>query len=211
MRDLEFIPSWYTSLLRRRRLLLIGSWLTLALAATPCLWLFMADRNVRAAEIALDSLRGTLTQTQSQLEQMERLEQLLKQWRQQDEALRRMGIHIEAARMLEKLAEAMPPTVSMLSLNFEVEEVPLALSGGSRAALAAGTTVAPALDRRLRIRMQGVAPTDVELANLLMDLNKVPFFDQLRPTYARDRREAGHILREFELTFQVNLNTPHGD
>src|SRR5687768_16240363 len=131
MRDLEFIPPWYTSLLRRRRLLLVGSWLTLALAATPCLWLFMADRNVQAAEIALDSLRGTLTQTQAQLEQMERLEQLLKQWRQQDEALRRMGIHIEAARMLEKLADALPPGVSLLSMSFEVDEVPLALSGAS--------------------------------------------------------------------------------
>jgi Tfp pilus assembly protein PilN len=139
---------------------------------------------------------------------MERLEQLLKQWRQQDEALRRMGIHVEAARMLEKLAETLPPGVSLLSMTFEVDELPLALPGGSRAAIAAGTTIAPALDRKLRIRVQGVAPTDVELASLLTDLTKVPFFDRVTPTYTRDRREAGHIMREFELTFQVNLNTP---
>ncbi len=66
------------------------------------------------------------------------------------------------------------------------------------------------MDRNLRVRLQGVAPTDVELATFLTELNKVPFLEHVAPTYARDRREAGHVLREFELTFTINLNAPAG-
>ena len=37
-----------------------------------------------------------------------------------------------------------------------------------------------------------------------------PFFERVAPTYVRDRREAGHVLREFELTFSINLISPAG-
>ena len=43
----------------------------------------------------------------------------------------------------------------------------------------------------------GVAAADLE-----------PRFEQVTPTYAQDRKDAGHIQREFELTFSVNLNAP---
>jgi hypothetical protein len=69
---------------------------------------------------------------------------------------------------------------------------------------------APQFERQLRIKLQGVTPSDVDLATFLTDLNKVSFFEQISPSYVRDRRESGHILREFELSFAVRLNRVTG-
>jgi Tfp pilus assembly protein PilN len=208
MRDLEFLPQWYSQLEHRRRTVMLQLWIALALVAGLGLWLTLVKRNQRAAECAMATISGELAQTNTQLQQMDRLESLRRQWRQKAEVLGRLGIHVESGKLIGKLAEALPENVSLLGLNAETEETPLPLSAAAMAALK--NPASPPMDRRLRVRVQGVAPTDVELATFLTELNKVPFLEQVTPTYARDLPESGHILREFEVTFSVNLNGPAG-
>jgi len=208
MRDVEFLPTWYTQWQKRRRLLFLQVWISIILALGLGLWVFLANRNRCNAEDALGTIKGQWQQTNLQVQQMERMEALSKQWRQQAEVLGRLGEHVKSSQMLVKLAEMMPPTVSLLSLEFAVEETPIQVttppkSGGKEPATSP-------MDRRLRVKLLGVAPTNLEMATFVIELNKVTFFDHVAPTYARDRREAGHVLREFELTFTVNLNAATG-
>ena len=79
MRDIEFLPSWYSQFLSRRRTVFFQMGVTVAVALGLGLWLFLADRNERAAESVLDGLRGQIQQTSAQLQQMDRLEMLRKQ------------------------------------------------------------------------------------------------------------------------------------
>jgi hypothetical protein len=208
MREIEFLPPWYAQFLRRRRTVFFQTWVTIGVVMGLGLWVFLADRNERSAESVLDSLRGQITETSTQLQKMDRLESLRKQLRQQAEVLTRLGIHVEATRLIGSLAEAMPESISLHSLNIDTDEIAVQLSAAERAALKEGAR-AP-IDRRLRVKLQGVSPTDVEWTTLLTELTKVPFFERVAITYARDRRESGHVLREFELTFTVNLNSPVG-
>jgi len=60
-------------------------------------------------------------------------------------------------------------------------------------------------EEQIKIRVQGVCPTDVDLANFMTQLSAVPFFDAVNNTYARERAENNRVMREFELTFSVNL------
>jgi hypothetical protein len=137
---------------------------------------------------------------------MERLEMLRRQLRQQAEVLTKLGIHVETGRLVTKLGDATPPSLSFLSLNIDTDEIPVQLSAADRAGLKEGSR--PPVDRRLRVRLQGVAPTDLELATFLTDLNQTSFFERPALTYVKERRESGHVLREFEVTFTINLNSP---
>src|SRR3954471_7652436 len=208
MREIEFLPPWYTQFLSRRRMVFFQTWITVGVALGLGLWMFLADRNQRMAEMVSDSLSAQLQQTNAQLQQMQRLESLRRQLRQQAEVLTKLGIHVEVGRLMSKLADSMPPSVSLLSLNIDTDEIPVNISAAERASLKEGSR--PPVDRRLRVKLQGVAPTDVEMATFLTELNQVPFFERVAPTYVRDRREAGHVVREFELTFSINLNSPAG-
>ena len=60
----------------------------------------------------------------------------------------------------------------------------------------------------MKVKIQGVTPTDVDLANFLGALSSVSYFENIAMTYARDKGENGHIMREFEVTFSMNLNAP---
>jgi hypothetical protein len=62
----------------------------------------------------------------------------------------------------------------------------------------------------MKVKMIGVAPTDVDVMNFLTRLGDVPFFEQVYMTYAKDRPENGHVMREFEVTFCLNLNSARG-
>jgi len=203
MRELEFLPDWYNRLQRRRRAAFLQTWLTLAVAGGVGLWLFSSQRAYHASASELASLQGQVLQSAAQLEQMDRLEALQRQMRKQADLYNRLGAHVESARLLGQLAEVMPETVSLLSLEVETEETPVQLSGPARAALK--DPAQPPVERRLKIKIQGVAPTDVELATFLTELNKVPFFEQVAPTYVKDKHEARHVLRQFEICFTVNL------
>jgi Tfp pilus assembly protein PilN len=206
MREIDFLPPWYSQFLRRRRTVFFQTWMTIGVAMGLGLWIFLAERNQRNAENVMDTLTGQVQQTSTQLQQMERLEMLRRQLRQQAEVLTKLGIHVETGRLISKLSESTPPSLSLLSLNIETDEIPVQLSAAERAGLKEGSR--PPVDRRLRIRLQGVAPTDLELATFLTDLNQTQFFERPALTYVKERRESGHVLREFEVTFTINLNSP---
>jgi hypothetical protein len=61
-------------------------------------------------------------------------------------------------------------------------------------------------DRKLKVKLVGIAPSDVEVANFLAGLTGRSFLDQVAMTYARDRVSDGRVMREFEVTFVINLS-----
>src|SRR5688572_5965618 len=158
MRELEFLPAWYPQLQRRRRLVFTQAWLMVVLAFSLALWVYLADRNERGAEETLSYLQGQLTQAEAQLVQMSRQEVLRKQWLKQFETLNRLGTHVEAARLVAKLATVLPDNVSLLALTMDTDETPVPMTNVERAAMPSAT--APPVNRRLKVRLQGVAPTD---------------------------------------------------
>jgi hypothetical protein len=97
----------------------------------------------------------------------------------------------------------MPKAMSMTELDCAIEEQQRPVSSVSAVRPGEKTTV---IDRKLRVRVRGVAPTGVDLAAFLSGLNNVPFFEQAAIKNSRDTTENGHVLREFEVVFFVNLN-----
>jgi len=208
MREIDFLPQWYLHLQARRRAVRLLIWCALILGFGLTAALGMARQNEARAQAALDSLKSQVQQASSELEHMQRLENLQKKMRQQEDVILRLGNHVESSRLLTALVNAMPPGVALTELMVEGEENQLQLTSVARAALKDPNN--PPAERRLRIKLMGFAPTDVELATFLTELNKVPFFERVAPTFVRDKHDSGHILREFELTFAIPLTPPGG-
>jgi hypothetical protein len=199
MRELEFLPSWYPQTRRRRRLVLLQGWLTFVMVIAMGAYLALADRNIRSSEDSFSAIKSQLAQTASQLEEMEKLDALRKQWRQQFQIMSRLGLYVEACTMMQTIDSILPRQMSLSSVHFENEE-----KVETSAILAAkGEQV---VDRKLKARVQGVCPTDVDLANFMTKLTEIPFFENGNITYAKEKSEANHLMREFEVCFVINLN-----
>ena len=200
MRELEFLPDWYPQTRKRRRMVVLQAWLILLLLAGMGSHLVLADRNIKLAEKSLSSLQGQLDQTNAQLAEMDKLDSMRKQWRQQEQLLSRLGLYVEAYRTLYTIDALMPKQMALTGMNIENEE------RVEQSNVQAAKGAEPVIDRRMKVKIQGVCPTDTDLANFMTQLSTIPFFDQVSVTYAREKSEANHVMREFEVSFAMNLN-----
>jgi Tfp pilus assembly protein PilN len=200
VRELEFLPDWYPQTHRRRRLIVLQGWLTLIMVAGMGSWILLKDRNNTLDERILAVQTAQLDQTYAQLAEVDKLDSLRRQLRQQEEVISRIGFAVEACKAVNALDDRMPRQMALTGIVLENEE------RADRSALAPrGPGGDPLVDRRLKVRVQGVCPTDVDLANFMTQLSAVPYFESVNNTYARERTENSRVMREFELTFSVNL------
>lgn len=206
MRELEFLPDWYPRLRQGKRMVVLQVWMTTAVLAGLALWLGLAGRNVRNAEAAASTLDAQMRQTQTEQKQLDVQMALKKELTQKEQIIARLGFPVEMSRLLQTLDHAMPREMSVLEFSCVTEEMapPTASSAAAAQARADQQRI---LERRMKVRLVGVAPTDVDLANFMAALQtEFPFFEQLALVRAGGRSEGGHVMREFEVTFYINLN-----
>ena len=204
MPELEFLPSWYPQARRRRRLLLIQAWGALLVLVAVGAWTALARHHVVHAAKSLVVVDRQLAQSELELVQLQEQLRLKGQLELQRQIVSRLGLPLETSRLLHTLDELMPKEMSLVELNIDTDE------HVARPAMAVRQVQQSAgaieMDRRLNVRLVGVAPSDLDLANFLASLTGVPFFDNVTTTYSKDKTQAGHVLREFEVTFSLNLN-----
>jgi Tfp pilus assembly protein PilN len=203
MRELEFLPDWYPKLRRRRRMVVIQAWLTVVMALSLALWLFMAHRNTHEKQAQISRLEGQLAQTHSELRQLDELLDIKRQLQVQEQVISKIGVHVEVTRMLAELDRLMPKEMSLLDLKLDTLEQPRKVDN----VVAAMAAKDEPMDRRLLVHLWGVAPSDLDLANFYGKLGDVPFFDHVAIGESADFADNGHLMRKFELTFMMDLNS----
>lgn len=204
MRELEFLPDWYPRLRRQRRMVILQAWIALVVVTGLAVWLTLARRNVRNAEAALDAFEVQVLQTETEKRQLDEQLRMKAQLELREQVVASLGFPVEMSRLLRTLDVIMPREMSLKDINCTTEEQVVAPQG---AALAQATPQdKPRLDRRLKVRLVGVAPNDVDLANFLAGLTNYPFFEQISLVRADGTVDGGHAMREFEVTFSMSLN-----
>ncbi|CAN5695258.1 hypothetical protein BH09PLA1_BH09PLA1_30680 [soil metagenome] len=208
MRELEFLPSWYPQARRRQRWLRLQACATAALLCGLGLWFGLALRNVNSAKAGLATVDAQLAQSQLEVEQLQVQLKLKGQLEFQRQIVSRLGLQVEMSRMINTLEQVMPKEMSLSELSFDTEEQLKRGEGGASGGASGGSNKDQAKTRVLKVRLLAVAPSDVDLANFLAGLTNVPFFQDVAMTTSHDKSEGGHIMREFEVTFAMNLDTP---
>jgi len=207
MRELDFIPSWYPQTRRRKRMVILEAYMTFIVAAGLGLFVFQSQRNLRAEAAELNTLQTELSQSDSDLKRMDELLAMEKQLLQQDQIFKKIGLYIEVTRMLGTLQSIMPPEMALEGLSMKTVEQLKAVEGASKTGL---KKAEQKLDRRLQVSIRGVAPTHIDVANFVVRLSGLPFFEQVSLGYGRDAVRNNHMMREFEVMFFLNLNSPGG-
>jgi hypothetical protein len=208
MRELEFLPDWYPRIRKRKRLIKIQGWTLFTLILVLGAWLLNTQRSVGAAERTLSSLRESLARSQAEQQMLDEQLRLRKELQDQEQLIASLGYPVEMTRLLQTLDSLMPREMSLTEFDCQTEEQPVQSTG---IAVARGGDKPRLVNRRMKVKLVGVVPSDVDLANLLAGLTNVSFFENVAPTYIRGRSENGHVFREFEITFWINLNLPSGN
>jgi hypothetical protein len=218
VREIDFLPDWYPKVRKRKRVVALQAWVTLILMCGLGSWMLLVQRNVHAREIELKGLRTDLDQSESELARLEDLLQLQRQLGQQDQIFIKIGRPVETTKLITTLEQMMPTDMALLDLSLETEEPNHFgqgsfgnYSGGGGGGLQARAAREKEQETpKLRFRMHGVAPTDTDLGEFLHKLTGRPYFKNVELLYSHERQDRGHVMREFELTFQMELAGIHG-
>jgi Tfp pilus assembly protein PilN len=200
VRELEFLPAWYPTLRQRRRHVVMQAWLSVAAVVALVMWVVLSQRNVRAAEFGLNNLQNQLSQANEKVKQLGELQALKRQMSQQAQVVSQLGPHVPTARLLDALDDMMPKDMAILDLELGTEEQ--MRSPNQPPGVAGGPGM---VTRRLRIRLHGVAPSDVELGYFMDRIAGIPKASDVLMT-SKDRVENGHQMCDFEVTFVIDLN-----
>lgn len=208
MRELEFTPEWYRQSRRGKRIIVMEVWALVLLVGGLSAWAGVALHNIRSEQASLESLRRQLDQTHDEQRMLDEQLALRQELQARQQMIASLGFPLEVTRLLQTLDSVMPREMSLVEFNCDTDEQIRQVTNVMAARMTQDADGSRQLDRRLKVRLVGVAPSDIDLANFLAGLTNVSFFEQVAVTYARDRSEAGHVLREFEVTFSMNLNQP---
>jgi hypothetical protein len=124
-----------------------------------------------------------------------------------------LGSRADCTAVLAELCRVIPANSSLMTLEFKTVKVQVVEQGSWRPADAAGrrpAVPAPApvqppqperSDRRIRVLLTGMAPTDVDVANLMGQLAACPLFENVHMGYSKPVRFRERPAREFEISF----------
>jgi Tfp pilus assembly protein PilN len=202
MHDVEFLPQWYPALHRRKLALFVQGGASLAIVILLATVLFAREWDIRCQREIVAQLDQQIHRTNQQLKKLDVVLAFQKQLREQERGIHQLGTDISAARVVNALESSMTSKTALTGLSVETQDPSPVLSGQPPVG---------APEHWLNVRVQGVAPADVEVAILLDRLSRLKFLDSVAMSYIRDRSEAGHTMRDFELRFRVNLNAPAED
>jgi len=210
MRDVDFLPPWYRDLLSRKRstiaYLLVLAFMVVLVSAGS----LRRRSEIRAAERGLAASDAQLESTRADLQKLDVLRQLRDQWRRQERALTSTGVNIEASRLLAALTKVIPPDTALTGITFAVAEPqrddPTPTTAPAPSNQADPASPRPSGNRRLNVSLHGIAPGEVAVANVLAGISKQPLFRHVNLTYAKDRPDQEATVREFEVTFVINLD-----
>ena len=113
--------------------------------------------------------------------------------------------------MVTVMEDAMTPNMVLTDVSMETVEAPILAPIGALNRHRGSSDAPPEMDRRLMVKMVGFAPNDVDTAVMMGRLNDVKFLQNLALGPIQDgRTHDGHVVSEFEVTFEVDLNSPEG-
>ncbi|HVT88413.1 MAG TPA: PilN domain-containing protein [Tepidisphaeraceae bacterium] len=204
MRELEFLPPSYQQTARRKRVVVTQSWIFLLLLVGLGTWAALAQGNVRIKQRELRDKQHDLDETHQQQRILAEQLSYRRKLQEQEGLVASIGSQVDMTRMLQTLDNLMPKEMSVQEFECTTEKQERITT--SVAALPSAAPKPRQIDRKMRIRIVGVAPSNADIANFLTGLSSVSFFNQVAVKYAKDVTDNGHILREFEVSFVLELN-----
>lgn len=206
MRELEFLPDWYRNVCRRRAWVIAQAWGTAGLVVVLLIWACIAQFQAMRAQNEQKHVAAQVAKSQKDVDEIRLLQLEKTTWSERGEVMAKVGLSVESTRLLQTIAESAPATIALTSFNLQTEEkVEVPRSGAAARAMKDRT---PTMDRKLKVRLTGFAPSDAEVWDLVAKLTQYPFFEDVQPTKTTESDYEGRIVKEFEISFTIDLNAP---
>lgn len=201
MKRVNLLPRWYIEREAQRRSMRIRLGLMLCLGAVMFGWTL--DRQVHLAQLrarrddltkqaqALRDVSGDLARQEGRAARLKHLQQ----------AVDELGNTVPMSAVIQQIMNNMTAGMAMSRITIDVRPEPLPGS----APVGAGQEP-PRYRDVAHITVVGIAPTDVQIAQLIGKLSENPLFSDLSLNYTRTESLRDYAVRRFELLMHIDLD-----
>lgn len=204
MREIEFLPSWYSQTRRRKRVVAIEGWIMFGLIISLGAWLFYTEHRISARESTLAALQAQVEKTHTEKQILSQKIALRQELQEKEALIASLGYPVEMTRLIQTLDSVMPKEMTVLDFSCATREQIKPVT--SVAGIKPGAEREKQVERRLEVELLGIAPSDMDLANFVGALTKKPYFEQVNVAYLKGRVDSGHEMREFKISFSMGLS-----
>lgn len=181
MANIDFLPKRIR--MRRRRLLRIRKRLCV-LAAVMAVLTGMAYWNaarIARAQAELQDKLQRCAELKAQLDEIPALREQLREVQVKQQIVQELGSRLTTNALLAELARIMPPTTSLTSIDCSTVEERI----NAPAKPGAGKPAKPISEKRVRLELTGIAPSDVDVANVIGQMSACKLFRDVTMGYTR--------------------------
>jgi Tfp pilus assembly protein PilN len=217
MVELDFLPEWYQIRQQRRRSYFAFVWLGACLLGAMGLWFYMTQEQIRQARGDVQGVAREQAAVKEQLASCDKLRLVRDEMRRKSDISRLLTDCPDTIHVLRKLVDLVPAEIALTGLDVGSEPIQApsaeAAPARSRRSRPAESTTAKFERRRYTFRIDGVAPFDELIANMVTRLSNSDAFTNVQIVYTKDVRRSGRLMRQFELTCQLvdNWEATDGD
>ena len=205
--NIDFLPERIkTARARRRRVVRETYLLVICFAGLALLGYVRHGRVARAQaeETALDHRQANIDRQLAFRTELQNQQKALAVMRTITTDL---GSRTNVLDVLAELEAVLPRSISLTELSLETIEVRIPVNtthDASTPKLAVGTpTKTEITEKRIQLKLTGLSPTDIEVANLIGQLSGSPLFEDVNMGYARTEEFEGRVGRKFQASCLV--------
>lgn len=203
MREVDFLPERIRRQRRRWRRLLRQGYLLAACVATMGALTYVRQGHLVRAEGQLVALSERAQNIQRQIAMIPDVERQMADLLIKKRIDAELGSRADCTGVLAELCRLAPPNITLVSLELKTVNLRVSPSKRSsfRSAVVAGARSpdrATQTVRRVRLMLTGLAPTDVDVANLIGQLSASCLFEDVNMGYAKTVTFQRRSAKEFQ-------------
>lgn len=206
----SFLPEDYLARrLARRSNIVCVALFVVALAALAFV-IFMASQQRSQARVVNQELNRQVEEKARQIDQLAELEKKTKEQKHKASLTSSLMDRIKKSNVMAELINHMPPALSLTTLEFETKK-PRAnarprtrLSAARRQAEAEAKTQPEILPDEVKLKLVGLAPTDVDVSDYMHALSNHDLFEAIHLVKSGEKQIDDVQMRQFEITLQLN-------
>ncbi len=205
MHKIDFLPERITlQRARRRNLLQNGYMVILFVAGLAMVW-YVRQGLISTAYAELEQMNTRSTNIHQLNAKRGEFETELTLLRTKESISKDLGSRINAADLLVELQKVVPDAMAITALRLETVKqrvkIRRAVGAVNRSRRMVSASDVGEKDRtisRFRLRITGLAPVDVDVANFIGQLSASPLFEDVSMGYSKNTIFRGRKAREFQ-------------
>lgn len=213
MNEIDFIPEHYRKAQHRHRRIVREAAMLLVVAAAMAGWHWTNGRRLAELEMLAAIARDHAQATQSQLQDMAKLERRRETILRQTQVQRELGLPIGVTPAVSVLASLMPSSMAATHLSVTTprpKPEPKVVAIPGRPAPAAPPASVPAAAPEpvppMLVELTGLAPDDMAVAEFVGRVSSHPLFANVKMSYSRATQSRGLKGREFRIEMEIPLD-----